>query len=117
VVLQQRIFSRYAVDDDVDAMVGEEEPAGQRRYLALARVIDAHGARGAAGGPDHRCGLIDCLDDHLVCVKEGRRAGLVLSVPASLAIGRLVVSIERIPAERNRGPYEPARPRESLPAQ
>ena len=61
VLLQQRIFSRHAVDDDVEAVVGAEDPAEQRRDLALARVIDAHGDRGAARGLDQRRGLVDGL--------------------------------------------------------
>ena len=59
--LQQRIFSRHAVDDDVEAVVGAEDPAEQRRDLALARVIDAHGDRRAAGVLDQRRGLVDGL--------------------------------------------------------
>ncbi len=59
--LQQRIFARHAVDDDVEAVVGAEDPAEQRGDLALARVIDAHGDRGAAGGLDQRRGFVDGL--------------------------------------------------------
>ena len=61
VLLQQWIFSRHAVDDDVEAVVGAEDPAEQRSDLALARVIDAHGDRGAVRGLHQRRGLVDGL--------------------------------------------------------
>ena len=45
----------------LEAFVGAEDAAEQRRDVALACVIDADGNRSAAGGFDQRGGLVDRL--------------------------------------------------------
>ena len=47
VLTHQRVFSRHAVDDDVDALVGAQDAPKQRFHVVLARVIDAQCDRGA----------------------------------------------------------------------
>src|SRR3954463_5162022 len=60
-LLQQRISSCDAVDDEIEAVVGAEDTAEQRGDLALVGVIDAHRDGGAARRLDHRRRLVDGL--------------------------------------------------------
>jgi len=55
----QRIFAGDAVDEDVDAFVFAGDAPEQRLHLGLDGVIDANCDCDAAGGIDHRCGLVD----------------------------------------------------------
>ena len=59
VYAHQRVFAGHAVDHDIDALVGAHDAPKQRFNLVLVRVIDAKRDGRAAGGLDHRRGLVD----------------------------------------------------------